>query len=175
MHLDIRNPGKQAELANNFRAAQEWIIPPSEIQPLPSSHIPVPRNRYEVADDIKASTPLVYLLDSFQNNFCVHGSYFYSALMELIWHRTCGEKKSYTRFQAFLDRVLTKSGIQLLAKTVHWFWIGIGMNGAGVYWSTDHMFGVLSRIVSKYALREPELEMKARIAQSLGKSSKRTR
>ncbi|KAI4823538.1 hypothetical protein KUCAC02_012120 [Chaenocephalus aceratus] len=45
MHLDIRNPGKQAELANNFRAAQEWIIPPSEIQPLPSSHIPVPRNR----------------------------------------------------------------------------------------------------------------------------------
>ncbi|KAJ4933800.1 hypothetical protein JOQ06_006611 [Pogonophryne albipinna] len=44
MHLDIRNPGKQAELANNFRAAQEWIIPPSEIQPLPSSHIPVPRN-----------------------------------------------------------------------------------------------------------------------------------
>ncbi|XP_010764920.1 zinc finger protein 704 isoform X2 [Notothenia coriiceps] len=45
MHLDIRNPGKQAELANNFRAAQEWIIPPSEMQPLPSSHIPVPRNR----------------------------------------------------------------------------------------------------------------------------------
>ncbi|KAK5863720.1 hypothetical protein PBY51_000729 [Eleginops maclovinus] len=45
MHLDIRNPGKQAELADNFRAAHEWIIPPTEIQPLPSSHIPVPRNR----------------------------------------------------------------------------------------------------------------------------------
>ncbi|XP_059188451.1 zinc finger protein 704 isoform X1 [Centropristis striata] len=39
MHLDIKNPGKQAEVANNFRAA------PTESQPLPSSHIPVPRNR----------------------------------------------------------------------------------------------------------------------------------
>lgn len=41
------------------------------------------------------------------------------------------------------------------------------MNGVGAYWSTDHMFGVPSRIISKYALREPELEMRARIAQSL--------
>ncbi|KAI9530590.1 hypothetical protein NQZ68_000080 [Dissostichus eleginoides] len=60
MHLDIRNPGKQAELANNFRAAQEWIIPPSEIQPLPSSHIPVPRNRrgrQAVAESITSPTP----------------------------------------------------------------------------------------------------------------------
>lgn len=47
---------------------------------------------------------------------------------------------------------------------------GLGMNGVGVYWSTDHMFGVPSRIVSKYALREPELEMRARIAQSLDES-----
>lgn len=45
MHLDIRNPGKQAELANNFRAAQGQSVPPTEIQPHPSSHIPVPRNR----------------------------------------------------------------------------------------------------------------------------------
>ncbi|XP_035512619.1 SLC2A4 regulator isoform X1 [Morone saxatilis] len=44
MHLDIRNPGKQAELANNFRAAQGRNVP-TEGQPLPSSHIPVPRNR----------------------------------------------------------------------------------------------------------------------------------
>lgn len=41
------------------------------------------------------------------------------------------------------------------------------MNGVGAYWSTDHMFGVPSRIVSKYALREPELELRAWIAQSL--------
>lgn len=41
------------------------------------------------------------------------------------------------------------------------------MNGEGAYWSADHMFGAPSRIVSKYALREPELEMRARIAQSL--------
>lgn len=40
------------------------------------------------------------------------------------------------------------------------------MNGVGVYWSTDHMFGVPSRIVLKYALREPELEKRPRIAQS---------
>ncbi|XP_074500181.1 zinc finger protein 704 isoform X2 [Sebastes fasciatus] len=46
MHLDIRNPGKLAELANNFRAAQGRIVPPPAAgQPLPSSHIPVPRNR----------------------------------------------------------------------------------------------------------------------------------
>lgn len=47
MHLDIRNPGKQAELANGFRMLQGQIIPPAERQPLPSSHIPVPRNRYQ--------------------------------------------------------------------------------------------------------------------------------
>ncbi|XP_034732332.1 zinc finger protein 704 isoform X2 [Etheostoma cragini] len=45
MHLDIRNPGKHAELPNNFRAAQGRIVPLTERQPLPSSHIPVPRNR----------------------------------------------------------------------------------------------------------------------------------
>lgn len=45
VHLDIRNPGKPAELANNFRAAPGRIGPPTERQPLPSSHIPVPRNR----------------------------------------------------------------------------------------------------------------------------------
>ncbi|KAM7404861.1 hypothetical protein PAMP_012172 [Pampus punctatissimus] len=45
MHLDIRNPGKQAEMANNFRAAQGQNIAPKERQPLPSCHIPVPRNR----------------------------------------------------------------------------------------------------------------------------------
>ncbi|XP_045913635.1 zinc finger protein 704 isoform X1 [Micropterus dolomieu] len=45
MHLDIRNPGKQAELANNFRAAQGRNVPSAESQPLPSCHIPVPRNR----------------------------------------------------------------------------------------------------------------------------------
>ncbi|XP_071374576.1 zinc finger protein 704 isoform X1 [Centroberyx affinis] len=45
MHLDIRNPGKQAELVNGFRAAQGQNVPPAERQPLPSSHIPVPRNR----------------------------------------------------------------------------------------------------------------------------------
>ncbi|XP_034393443.1 zinc finger protein 704 isoform X2 [Cyclopterus lumpus] len=50
VHLDIRNPGKQAEPTNNnnnnFRAAQQGrIAPPTERQPLPSSHIPVPRNR----------------------------------------------------------------------------------------------------------------------------------
>lgn len=37
------------------------------------------------------------------------------------------------------------------------------MSGVGAYWSTDHMFGVPSRIVSKYALR-------ARIAQLLDTS-----
>lgn len=35
---------------------------------------------------------------------------------------------------------------------------GLGMNGVGAHWQTDHMFGVSSRVVSKYALREPELE-----------------
>ncbi|AWP09789.1 putative SLC2A4 regulator [Scophthalmus maximus] len=44
-HLDISNPGKQAELANSFGAAQVQHVPPTERQPLPSSHIPVPRNR----------------------------------------------------------------------------------------------------------------------------------
>ncbi|XP_076023032.1 zinc finger protein 704 isoform X2 [Genypterus blacodes] len=44
MHLDIRNPGK-AELVNGFRMLQGQNIPPAERQPLPSSHIPVPRNR----------------------------------------------------------------------------------------------------------------------------------
>ncbi|XP_008412143.1 zinc finger protein 704 isoform X2 [Poecilia reticulata] len=43
--LDIRNPGKQAELANSYRPAQGQSVPQAEIQPLPSSHIPVPRNR----------------------------------------------------------------------------------------------------------------------------------
>lgn len=46
MHVDISNPGKHAELANSFRAAQVQNVPPTtERQPLPSSHIPVPRNR----------------------------------------------------------------------------------------------------------------------------------
>ncbi|XP_040911117.1 SLC2A4 regulator isoform X1 [Toxotes jaculatrix] len=45
MHLDISNPGKQAELASSFKAVQVQNIPPTERQPLPSSHIPVPRNR----------------------------------------------------------------------------------------------------------------------------------
>lgn len=44
---------------------------------------------------------------------------------------------------------------------------GLGMNGVGAYWSTDHMFGVPSRIVSKYAQREPKFEMRTRIAQLL--------
>ncbi|XP_015247929.1 PREDICTED: SLC2A4 regulator isoform X1 [Cyprinodon variegatus] len=43
--LDIRNPGKQAELANSFRPAQGQNVPQAETQPLSSSHIPVPRNR----------------------------------------------------------------------------------------------------------------------------------
>lgn len=46
------------------------------------------------------------------------------------------------------------------------------MNGVGAYWSTDHMFGVPSRIVSKYVLREPKLEMRYSIAQSLYRSKK---
>ncbi|KAK2851532.1 hypothetical protein Q5P01_007808 [Channa striata] len=45
MHLDIRNPGKQAELVNSFRAAQGLNAPLTEKQPLPSTHIPVPRIR----------------------------------------------------------------------------------------------------------------------------------
>lgn len=53
--MDIRNPGNQAELANNLRAAQGRNIPQTERQPVPSSHIPVPRNRYRVALDIYAS------------------------------------------------------------------------------------------------------------------------
>ncbi|XP_075957104.1 zinc finger protein 704 isoform X1 [Anarhichas minor] len=44
MHLDIRNPGKQTELAHNFRAPQGRIVPPTD-RTIPSSHIPVPRNR----------------------------------------------------------------------------------------------------------------------------------
>lgn len=44
MHLDIRNPRKQAESANNFIAPQGQNTPPIERQPH-SSHIPVPRNR----------------------------------------------------------------------------------------------------------------------------------
>ncbi|XP_034552225.1 zinc finger protein 704 isoform X2 [Notolabrus celidotus] len=44
MHLDIRNPGKQAELASNVRAAQGRSVSLTERQPL-SNHIPVPRNR----------------------------------------------------------------------------------------------------------------------------------
>ncbi|XP_061591944.1 zinc finger protein 704 isoform X2 [Cololabis saira] len=44
-HLDIRNPGKLADLAGNFRTAQGKNVPQAEKQPLPSSHIPVPRNR----------------------------------------------------------------------------------------------------------------------------------
>ncbi|XP_028265105.1 zinc finger protein 704 isoform X1 [Parambassis ranga] len=45
MHLDVRNPGKQAELPSNFRAAQGQSVPQTERQPHPSTHIPVPRNR----------------------------------------------------------------------------------------------------------------------------------
>ncbi|TNN44585.1 Zinc finger protein 704 [Liparis tanakae] len=48
VHLDLRNPGRQAEPANNninFRAAQWRIAAPPGRQPLPSSHIPVPRHR----------------------------------------------------------------------------------------------------------------------------------
>ncbi|KAF7209989.1 zinc finger protein 704 isoform X2 [Nothobranchius furzeri] len=45
MNLDIRNPGKQAELAGNFGAAQGQTVPQAERQVLSSSHIPVPRNR----------------------------------------------------------------------------------------------------------------------------------
>ncbi|CAJ1085012.1 zinc finger protein 704 isoform X2 [Xyrichtys novacula] len=45
MHLDVKNPGKQAELANNVRAAQGRSVPLTERQPLSSNHIPVPRNR----------------------------------------------------------------------------------------------------------------------------------
>ncbi|XP_075884618.1 zinc finger protein 704 isoform X2 [Nelusetta ayraudi] len=45
MHLDIRNPGNQAELTNNLRAAHGRSVPQTERQPVPSSHIPVPRNR----------------------------------------------------------------------------------------------------------------------------------
>ncbi|XP_029012136.1 zinc finger protein 704 isoform X2 [Betta splendens] len=45
MHLDIRNPGKQADLVNSFRATQGLNAPLTEKQPLPSTHIPVPRNR----------------------------------------------------------------------------------------------------------------------------------
>lgn len=41
------------------------------------------------------------------------------------------------------------------------------MNGVGAYWSADHMFSVPSRIVSKCAIRGPELEVSARIPQSL--------
>nr|XP_040025344.1 uncharacterized protein LOC120813549 [Gasterosteus aculeatus aculeatus] len=40
VHLDLRNPGKQAEPAHGLRAAQ------GRSGPRPSSHIPVPRNRY---------------------------------------------------------------------------------------------------------------------------------
>ncbi|XP_077938245.1 zinc finger protein 704 isoform X2 [Gasterosteus aculeatus] len=39
VHLDLRNPGKQAEPAHGLRAAQ------GRSGPRPSSHIPVPRNR----------------------------------------------------------------------------------------------------------------------------------
>ncbi|XP_034028519.1 zinc finger protein 704 isoform X2 [Thalassophryne amazonica] len=45
MHLDIRNPGKPAELVSSFTAAQRQSIPSTERQLFPSSHIPVPRNR----------------------------------------------------------------------------------------------------------------------------------
>ncbi|XP_026009554.1 zinc finger protein 704 isoform X1 [Astatotilapia calliptera] len=45
MHLDIRNPGKQPDLTNNFRVAQGQILPQTERYSLSSSHIPVPRNR----------------------------------------------------------------------------------------------------------------------------------
>lgn len=45
MHLEIRNPGRQAELNGNVRAAQGQNVPQTERQHLPSSHIPVPRNR----------------------------------------------------------------------------------------------------------------------------------
>lgn len=44
---------------------------------------------------------------------------------------------------------------------------GLGLTGVGAYWLTDRMFGVLSRIISKYALRAPELELRAKITQSL--------
>nr|XP_020463734.1 SLC2A4 regulator isoform X2 [Monopterus albus] len=45
MHLDIRNPGKQAEVVSSKRAAQGQNVPLTERHPLPSTHIPVPRNR----------------------------------------------------------------------------------------------------------------------------------
>ncbi|KAM9343551.1 zinc finger protein 704 isoform 2-T2 [Pholidichthys leucotaenia] len=45
MNLDIRNPGKQTEPSNNFRAAHKQNVPQADGQALPSSHIPVPRNR----------------------------------------------------------------------------------------------------------------------------------
>ncbi|XP_060913136.1 zinc finger protein 704 [Labrus mixtus] len=44
-YSDIRNPGIQAELANNFRATQGRSVSLTERQPLSSNHIPVPRNR----------------------------------------------------------------------------------------------------------------------------------
>ncbi|XP_061667408.1 zinc finger protein 704 [Syngnathoides biaculeatus] len=45
MHLDIRNQEREAEMAVSFRPAQGQNVTHPERQPLPSCHIPVPRNR----------------------------------------------------------------------------------------------------------------------------------
>nr|XP_057908460.1 zinc finger protein 704 isoform X2 [Doryrhamphus excisus] len=45
IHLDIRNQERQAGMALSFRPTQGQNVPQTERQPLPSSHIPVPRNR----------------------------------------------------------------------------------------------------------------------------------
>ncbi|XP_051912632.1 zinc finger protein 704 [Hippocampus zosterae] len=45
MHLDIRTQERQVEMPISFRPAPGQNAPQMERQPLPSSHIPVPRNR----------------------------------------------------------------------------------------------------------------------------------
>lgn len=49
MHLETKNPVKQGELAISLKTAQGRNVAQTERQPFPSSHIPVPRNRYSLS------------------------------------------------------------------------------------------------------------------------------
>lgn len=52
MHLETKNPVKQGELAISLKTTQGWNVPQTERQLFPSSHIPVPRNRYALSAKI---------------------------------------------------------------------------------------------------------------------------
>lgn len=94
--------------------------------------------------------------------------FLFSLVQELNWHCICGDKNNPQLSYSTPNLCsLTESWLEVEFTLWLQLYSGLGMNGVGAYWSTDHMFGVPSRIVSKYTLREPELELRAWIAQLL--------